>query len=230
VEEIFECCAGDNAMSRTRWAVLAAISVGVASSIVPVYSIMLRMKAESLIRNASIVSQHIGEATSLSTLQAIYRRRLTQMPGCTSADCGYEVVESNRVLAVLHWAPYSELRSEIWFQDGKLRATFLDFASSANPHHSIVSHVYIQEGEGLEFDLDPWEETSPADTNGIVGVSPESLKVHEKTVLGFDLNCLTNHRGCMSVAELLPTVWEQRKDGKIRCRLQNHEGFIEGPW
>jgi hypothetical protein len=90
--------------------------------------------------------------------------------------------------------------------------------------------VYIQEGTGREFDLHPWEESSPADTNGIVGVSPESLKAHEETVLGFDTSCLTSHLGCTSVAELLPTVWEQGKDGTIRCRIKNHEGFVESPW
>src|ERR1022692_1869157 len=120
--EIFECCAGDNAMSRTCWAVLATISVGVVASFIPAYSIMLRIKAESLIRDASNVSQHLGEATSLSTVQVIYNGKLTQMPGCTSTSCGYEVVESNRALAALHWAPYSELRSEVWFQDGILSA------------------------------------------------------------------------------------------------------------
>jgi hypothetical protein len=213
-----------------RWVVLAAVCVGVVVGFIAAYSIVLRMKAESLIRNASIVSQHLGETSSAGTVQAIYKGRLTQEPGCTPAYCGYEVVESNSVLAALHLAPYSELRSEIWFRDGILSATFLHFTSNANPNHSIVSHVYIQEGKGLEFDLDPWEESSPPDTNGIVDVSPESLKAHAQTVLGFDTTCLTSHRGCISVAELLPTVWEQRKDGRIRCRLKNHEGFIESPW
>lgn len=217
-------------MPRMRWVVLAFICAGVAVSFIPVYSIVLRKKAESLIRNASIVSQHLGQTTTVGTVQAIYRGSLTQKPDCTPAYCGYEVVESNRVLAALHWAPYSELRSEIWFRDGILSASILHFTSTGNPRHSIVAHVYIQEGTGREFDLHPWEESSPADTNGIVDVRPESLKAHERTVLGFDTRCLSSHHGCMSVAELLPTVWEQRKDGRIRCRLKNHEGFIESPW
>ena len=215
---------------RMRWVVLIAICVGVIVSFIPTYSIVLRMRAESLIHDAAIVSQHIGEKADSDSIQNIYKRKLTQMPGCTPDSCAYEVVESNWVLAALHWAPYSELRSLVGFRDGILISTIVDFTSSANQHHSIVSHVYIQEGKGLEFDLDPWEESSPGDTNGIVGVSPESLKLHEQTVLGFDTKCLTSHRGCMSVADLLPTVWEQRKDGRIRCRLENHEGFIESPW
>ena len=217
-------------MPRMRWVVLAVVCAGGAVSFIPVCSIVLRTKAESLIRNASIVSKHIGQLTTVSTVQTIYKRNLTQMPDCTPAYCGFEVVESNRVLATLRWAPYSEIRSEFWFRDGVLIATILHFTTNANPNHTIVSHVYIQEGKGLEFGLDPWEESSPADTNGIVTVRPESLKAHQQTVLGFDTRCLTSHRGCMSVAELLPTVWEQGKDGRIRCRVENHEGFVESPW
>lgn len=78
--------------------------------------------------------------------------------------------------------------------------------------------------------LVPSSAGSPADTNGIVGVRPESLKAHEETVLGFDATCLTSRRGCISVAELLPTVWAKEKDGTIRCRIENHEGFVESPW
>jgi hypothetical protein len=217
-------------MPRMRWIALAVICAGVAISFIPVYSIVLRKRTESLIRNASIVSRHLGQTITVGAVQAIYKGNLTEKPDCTPAYCGYEVVESNRVLTALHWAPYSELRSEIWFQDGILSASILHFTSTANPRHSIVAHVYIQAGTGREFDLHPWEESSPADTNGIVTVRPESLKDHEPTVLGFDTRCLVSHHGCMSVAELLPTVWEQRKDGRIRCRLKNHEGFIESPW
>lgn len=216
-------------MSRMRFLILAIICLGVVASFIPVYSVWLRMRAESLIRNASIVSEHLGETNTIGTLQTLYKGKLVQQQDCTPDYCGYEVLVSNRVLAALHWAPYSELRSEIWVRNGMLDATILHYTSSANPHHSIVSHVYIQNGPGLEFDLDPWEKSSPADTNGIVGARPESLRVHKQTILGFDIRCLTSHRGCTSIAELLPTVWEQASDGSIRCRLSNHEGFIEAP-
>jgi len=214
-----------------RWIVLAgAICLGSVIGFIPAYSIVLRSKAGTLIRNASIVSQYLGETTSVGTVQAIYNGNLTREPDCTPAYCAYEMVESNRVLAALHWGPYTELRSEVWFRDGILTASILDFTSSANPHQSIVAHVYIQEGNGLEFGLHPWADSSPHDTNGIVDVSPESLKAHEKAVLGFDTQCLTSHRGCMSVAELLPTIWAQGKNGTIQCRIKNHEGFVESPW
>jgi hypothetical protein len=216
-------------MSRIRWYALAVICMGVLVSSIPVYSIWLQMRAKALIRNASVLYQYPGNAPTITTVQALYKGRLIQKQGCTPAYCGYEVIVSNGTLTALHWSSYSELRSEIWFQNGILKTTILDYTSSANPHHSIVSHVYIQDGPGAEFDLDPWEKSSPADTNGIVTVSPQSLRTHEQTVLGFDIGCFTSHRGCISVAEMLPTVWEQVRDGSIRCRLPNHKGLIEGP-
>src|SRR5215472_8985919 len=127
-------------MPRMRWVILAVICAGVAVSFIPVYSIVLRKKAESLIRNTSMVSEHLGQRTTVGTVQAIYKRNLTQEPDCTPAFCGYEVVESNGVLSALYWAPYSELRSEIWFRDGILIASILHFTSTANPVHSIVAH------------------------------------------------------------------------------------------
>jgi len=217
-------------MPRRRWFVLILISVCVGVSFISIASIVLRRKAQALIREASIASQHLGQTTSIDTLQNVYGGRLNRKPDCSPAFCGYEAIQSNRVLAALHWTPYSELRSETWLRDGILSAVILDFTSTANLDHTIVAHVYIQEGRGREFDLHPWDNSSPADTNGIVGVRPESLKAHERTVLGLDTSCLTRHRGCRSIAELLPTVWSQGKDGWIRCLIQNHEGFVESPW
>jgi hypothetical protein len=212
-----------------RWFGLAAVCLGVAISFIPFYSMLLRKRAESLIRNTSILYQHPGNAPAIRTVQALYKGELTQKGDCTPDYCSYEVVVSNRILAALHWTPYSELRSEFWVKNGVFETSILDFTSSANPVHSIVGHVYIQDGDGPLFDLHPWMDSSPTDTNGIVSVSPESLRAHEQTVLGFDTRCLTSHRGCSSVAELLPTVWEQKKDGGVRCRLHNHKGLIEGP-
>jgi hypothetical protein len=103
-----------------RWVVLAAICVGVVVSFIPAYSIVLRKKAESLIRNASIASQLLGKTTTLDTVQAIYNGNLTQKPDCTPVYCGYEVVESNWVLAALRWTPYSEAAAQSTVRFGVL--------------------------------------------------------------------------------------------------------------
>jgi hypothetical protein len=219
-------------MPRFRWFALAAICVALVAGFIPIYSMVLRIRAKHLIHSVSSLCEQPDDAPTLGTAQALFHGNLRQMEICNSVRCGYEAVASNGVLTALHWTPYSELRSEVWVHNGKIETVVLDFASSANPRHGIVAHLYIQgfqDGPGRLFDLDPWEKSSASDTNGIVTVSPESFRANKQSVIGFDLNCLTNHDGCPTVAGLFPTVWAQENDRSIRCRLQNSEGFIEGP-
>jgi hypothetical protein len=158
---------------------------------------------------------------------------------CKPEGCSYQFELNNRALSNIRWTPFAEIQTSIWVEKGYVRSTIVDFTSAANESHSIVSHLFIQDDDNpipgldeaeLEFDLHPWEESSAADTNGIVGVSPRSFRAHEAAVLGFDVGCLTRIGGCRTVAALLPAVWEVRNDGRIRCRMQNHEGFVEDPW
>jgi hypothetical protein len=219
-------------MPRFRWFALAAICLALVAGFIAMYSRVLRIRAEGLIQSVSNLCEQSGDAPTLSTAQALFHGSLRQMEVCNSDSCGYEAVASNGVLTALHWTPYSELRSEVWVHNEKVEAVILNFASSANPRHGIVAHLYIQgfqDGPGRLFGLDPWEKSSVSDTNGIVDVSPESFRANKRSVIGFDLNCLTNYGGCPTVAGLLPTVWAQENDGSIRCRLQNSEGLIEGP-
>jgi hypothetical protein len=170
-----------------------------------------------------------GKAPTLAEMESLYGGKLRPVRDCTPVSCAYELESvNNKFLATLHWAPLTQLRSEIWVSNGVVTNYVLDY-SSADGLHSVVSHVYIQDGVGPLFTLHPWEESSQTDTNGMVDVNPESFRAHEEAILGFDLGCLTRRGGCPTVADLLPTVWEQRGDGKISCRLKNKKGLIEGP-
>jgi hypothetical protein len=215
-------------MSRTRLLGLVAFSLGIAALFIPAYSFVLQHRANVMLRNVSNLYRTPGKGPTIGEVEHFYSGRLRIVWG-TPVKGAYELESvNNKFLAALHWAPFTQLRSEIWVSDGVVTEYVLDF-SSANRLHSVVSHVYIQDGEGPLFTLHPWEESSQSDTNGAVFVSPESFRTHEQVILGFDLNCLTSHRGCPTVANLLPTVWEHRSDGKLRCRLQNKKGLIEGP-
>ncbi len=219
-------------MTRVRWFAFSAVCMVLVAGFIPIYSIVLRIRAESLIRSVLSLSEQPGDAPTLSLAQALFHGNLRRTENCNSDYCEYEAVASNGILSALRWTHYSELRSKVWIHNGRVETVVLNYASSANPRHGIVAHLYIQgfqDGSGRLFDLDPWEQSSASDTNGIVGVSPESFRANEQTVTGFDLDCLTIRLGCSTVAGLLPTVWAQAKDGSIRCRIQNIEGLVEGP-
>jgi hypothetical protein len=216
-------------MSRTYWLGLLAICSVTVCSYVLICSALIQSRANWLIQTTSEIFATTGKTLAVSDALVLYQGRLKRMPECTATSCGYETVVSNRLLAALHWTPYSEIRTTVWVENGLVKNVDLDFTSTASHLHAIVSHVYVQDGEGLDFSVDPWEDTSPTETNGIVTVAPESFRAHKQIILGFDTKCLTRRPGCPSVADLLPTVWERRSDGLIRCRLRNREGWVEAP-
>jgi hypothetical protein len=214
-----------------RWFGITVACIVIAGLYIPVCMLLLENRARTVVRTAAALYDTPNKTISFGEAQKLYKGRLKQMPSCTAASCGYELELNNRLLSAIHWTPFSELRAEVWVENGVVATQVLDFTSSANELHSVVSHVYIQgrNGDGPEFLVDPWEQSSAHDTNGILSISPDSLRSHRQMILGFDFACLTRRRGCATVADLLPTVWERRSDGKIECRLQNHKGLIEGP-
>lgn len=224
-------------MTRVRRVGIAALCIGVAAgSYIPICSAVLQHRARTALQHVSMLYGGNHGTPTLAKAQALFDGKLQPVAPCKPEECEYRFELNNRVLSTIRWAPFSEIEISTWVENGYARTTIVDFTSAANDSHSIVSHLYIQDGGGpirddtaLEFDLDPWEESSPADTNGIVVVRPESFRVHEAVVRGFDVSCLTSFHGCRTIADLLPTVWGVKGDGRIKCRLPNHEGFIENP-
>jgi hypothetical protein len=149
---------------------------------------------------------------------------------CVGSECSYTVTVSNRVLAVLHVAPYTELESYFWTRDGVVLENMLNYTTTVNRDHRIVSHVQIDFCKGCRYlSVHPWDAASPLDTNGLVQIGNGSTPQSLATVLSLNASCFTKYNGCQSVADLLPTVWKQTTEMKIACLLQNDRGFVEKP-
>jgi hypothetical protein len=149
---------------------------------------------------------------------------------CVGSECTYTVTVSNRVLAVLHIAPYTELQSYFWTRDGVLLENMLNYTTTVNRDHRVVSHVQIDFCKGCRYlSVHPWDAASPLDTNGLVQIGNESSAQSLRTVLSLNTDCFTKYDGCRSVSDLLPTVWKQTSEMKIACILQNDRGFVQKP-
>jgi len=106
----------------------------------------------------------------------------------------------------------------------------VDYTTTINGHHRIVSHVQIDFCKDCQtFAIHPWDEASPLDTNGIVEIGNRASAESRRTALSLNTGCLTKLSGCQSVADLLPTIWKETADGKIACVIQNDRGFIQKP-
>lgn len=149
---------------------------------------------------------------------------------CVGSACSYTVTVSNRVLAALHIMPYTELQSYFLTRDGVLMGNMLNYTTTVNGSHRVVSHVQIDFCRDCGYiAVHPWDTPSPLDTNGIVQIGSESSAQSLRAVLSLNTGCFTKHSGCQSVADLLPTVWRQTAEMKIACILPNDRGFVEKP-
>jgi hypothetical protein len=181
-------------------------------------------------RFIAATAYELAHAKQTPTLTDI-RQRFGNVPPdeCVGSECSYTVTVSNRLLALLHIVPYTELQSYFVTRDGVVLVNMLNYTTTVNRDHRVVSHVQIDFCNCRYISVHPWDAASPLDTNGLViignGSSPQSLS----TVLSLDANCFTKYNGCQSVADLLPTVWKQTTGMKIACLLQNDKGSVEKP-
>jgi hypothetical protein len=191
------------------------------------YRHVLSKRAQVIVRAAFELSEK--QAPTLSDIQKHFGQGL-RLEGCRASDCAYRVAVSNRVLAVLHLAPYTEMESHFLVRKGLVLMNMLNYTTTVNRHNRVVSHVQIDFcGDCQSFSIHPWDAASPLDTNGIVEVGSEVSAQVRRTVLALNTGCLTKFNGCQSVADLLPTVWRQTADSKIACVIQNDRGFVEKP-
>ena len=186
-------------------------------------------RAETMVRTAYELSDQ-KQIRVLADLRNRFGKRLKQFDGCPPSECAYTVVLSNRVLAALHIVPYTEMKSYFSVRDGVVLGNMVDYTTTINNRYNVVSHVQIDFCKGCQtFAIHPWDQSSPLDTNGLVEIGSEASAQNRRTVLSLNTRCLTKVGGCDSIADLLPTVWQQTASKRIACKIRNDQGFIEKP-
>lgn len=211
-----------------RAALVFAFALAIAVTSLFFYSHYLRRRADGLVRVSFDFANRGRKPPSITDVQQRFGTKLRRTGGCTAGSCNYEVVVSNYVLAVLHLAPYRELRSAFWLRDGILIENTLDFMTT-DDHRNVVAHADIQFDEECYFFLDPWGNAAPGETNGIATISADCASAEKTSVLGPNTACLTEFHGCNTIADLLPTVWARTDDNRIMCRIQNKKGAVHYP-
>ena len=187
----------------------------------------LRSRAESIIHNAYELSEQ-SQPPTLGQLRDRYGDRL-RLDGCADLACGYTVALSNRFLASLHLVPYTELQSHFWLRNGVLSENMLDYSTLVGHRYTVVAHVQTDFCESCRaFAIDPWTGSSPPNSNGMVEIGIKTVASSRRAVFALNTNCLTQG-GCVSVADLLPTVWAKTADEKIACRIPTDKGWVQRP-
>jgi hypothetical protein len=214
-------------MRKTLW--VGGIVLVAIIACLSLYCYMLRRRAESIVHSAYELSHYQKNFLTSAELKRRYGNDLKPLQECSSSFCAYEVVITNRVLAVLGVVPYTELRSEFWMRNDIVYENMLDYTTTVHGRYTIVAHSAIGYNEDAYFSVHPWDASAPLDTNGFAHISAALSDSQKQTVLALDTGCLTKIGGCTSIAELLPSVWQPTTNGQIRCIVSNHEGFVIAP-
>ena len=185
-------------------------------------------------RNASDVVAAVYKL-SLSpnppTIQDLRQRfgsTLRQPDPCTPDGCGYDLFLSNHALAVLHLAPYTALRSSFWVRNGIVDQNTLEFWTLGRGGGMVLSYVVVKYCSGCEsFTIHPSANSSPLGTTGSVEIGYASTVTNKGSALALNTGCLLRLRGCKSIAEISPRIWQQNPDRTISCKIPNHDGVVD---
>jgi hypothetical protein len=210
-----------------RLAIAVAVVAMIALGSLFLYAHFLNERAENMVRTAYELSDQ-KQIPTLAEIQERFGERLKRFDECPPSECSYTVVLSNRVLAALHLVPYTEMESYFWVRNGMVLGNMVNYTTKVNHRYSVVSHVQIDFCKGCQtFAIYPWDQSSPLDTNGLVEIGNEASAQNRRVVLSLNTRCLTTFGGCNSVADLLPTVWQQTANKRIACKIPNDRGSVE---
>jgi hypothetical protein len=93
------------------------------------YLHLLTKRARFIARTAL----ELAQAKKTPTVTDIRQRFGNVLPnGCVGSDCSYTVTVSNRLLALLHIVPYTELQSYFWTRDGVILENMLNYTTTVN--------------------------------------------------------------------------------------------------
>ncbi len=210
-----------------------SIAIGVAAILaigaLLLYTHRVKAAADGVLRTAYELSQQRPNP-SVADLRQRFRHRLKQVSSCPPSECAYTVAVSNRILALLRLAPYTEISSRFYVRDGVMLGNMVDYTTVVDHRRSIVTHLQIDLCSDCQtFAIHPWSESSALDTNGLVEIGSQTSAQSIRSVLLLNTACLTSLSGCETIADLLPTVWRRTADGRIACRVANDRGFVEKP-
>ena len=183
-----------------------------------IYSIWLDHKAAKIIR----LSGELLQRDSLPTIENLRQQfggQLQQSSACSVAGCEFDIKLSNHILALFHLAPYTALRSAFWVRDGVLEENSLEVWTMTSRERMIVAYVdakYCK--ECTEFEVVPSEGQKTEIASGSVRVGSRSTATQKRNAFGFNAKCMNNPKACSSIADLLPTIWNEGKDGTLQRR------------
>jgi hypothetical protein len=191
-----------------------------------IYLYLLKRRADHVVDAAYALSLQ-KRPPALQELRQRFGGALRQ-PTCTPYGCDYDVFLSNRVLAAVHLVPYAALRLSFWVENGAAASSSLDFWTTAGERGMVLSHVLVKYCDRCDtFQILPFEDSSYLGTSGSIEIGYRSAANKKRLALSLNTGCLTGLRGCATIPEMFPKLWQLTPAGNISCRIPNREGAVQ---
>jgi len=218
-------------VGRKRWLALWAV-VGVLLAVTGVSAFRFKLKrdAEHALRVSSDFSLQ-PHAPTVRQLRERFGRALRQTDPCTVDGCEFELFLSNSALAKIHLLPYTVVRSTFWVKNnGVVESNTLEIWTVIENGNMRLSYILVKYCDRCDsFIVNPYEASSYLGVTGSVEIGSAAPRDKKLTAVALNTDCLTRWHGCTSIADLMPRIWEETPARTIRCRLANHDGFVDAP-
>ena len=197
---------------------IATIVIAVlAATALFIYRKQRERKAARIIRLSYEIVQ-LQRRPTLSELRRRFGEDLRQPNPCIPAGCMYEVEVSNRLLAQLGLAHYTVLKSSFWTRGDMVDLNFLELWTWGGAG-AYVNAKYCEGCNG--FYSGSCGFSNAKTRSGSVDIDLSSSLDEKRKAYGFNPRCLSNLRGCASVAEILPSIWQVTRTGEVQCTTDN---------
>jgi hypothetical protein len=227
-------------MKTNRWTLVAlAILICGLLSWAMVWRTKQTIKRDS--RELLATVEALSQSRDFAGVRRKYGTRLRQLPHCDQSDCSYEIVISNKLLAMVHLSSYAEIRARFDVSRADVITSMLDYRTAPSGEAGSIVHVqtdYSCAATCSYFYVHPWQDTGlnlnratpwegASSNNGIVEFGYATNPVNRKAALSLNLECLTGAERCTNISQLLPTLWTAVHDDLVRCPIPNETGKVE---
>ena len=201
-----------------RLSLVAGILVLLSVGALCFYLQQLKRSGDKIVR-VSFEFSHREKPPTLAAIRQQFGSQLRQPDPYTASGCQYEVMLSNWVLAEVHLAPYTAIRSSFWAKDGVLESSTMEFWTVGNQRRMVGTSVLTKYCDQCDsFDVTPCGDSMEKGTSGSLEIGYRSAERNKRIASGFNTACLTKLGGCETIAELLPSAWQRTPARTIRCQ------------
>jgi len=215
-------------VDRKSWALWAVVGFLLVVAGVGVWRFKLKRDAEYVLRASSDFSLQPHPPT-VQQLRERFGRALRQTDPCAVDGCQFELFLSNSTLATIRLLPYTVVRSTFWVNNsGVVQSNSLQIWTVIENGSMRLSYILVKYCVRCDsFIVNPYGDSSALGVTGSVEIGSAAPRDEKLTAIALNTDCLTRWHGCVSVADLMPRIWEETPTRTIRCRLANHDGFVD---